>query len=106
MIKGESVPEAHATVEGERRSAFLAAVRSALREQRIRARRSQADVARAVKCSRKRISDFELGLVDPGFNFVVGLAMELGFDLSVRCPSNPFGVDESLNVDMTEIVAI
>lgn len=69
---------------------FVDGLRAALREQRIRARRSQADVARSISCSRKRVSDFELGLCDPGLRFVDRLARELGVSLSFVPPDDPF----------------
>lgn len=82
-------------------AAFIETVRSVLREQRLRARRSQTDVAIAVASSRKRVSDFELGLVDPGFGFVAALAAELGVPLSISTPADPFGGREPLFVDNT-----
>jgi transcriptional regulator with XRE-family HTH domain len=94
------------TLAGEDPSAFMEAVRSVLREQRLRARRSQADVARAVSSSRKRISDFELGLGDPGFGFVAALAVELGTPLSLGAPADPFEARRSLSVDNTQAEVI
>lgn len=79
--------------------ALVARARAVLREQRIRARRSQHDVALAVSSSRKRVSDFELGLADPGFGFVVALAMELGVTLSISGPCDPFERAEPIFVD-------
>jgi transcriptional regulator with XRE-family HTH domain len=87
-------------------AAFMGTVRSVLREQRLRARRSQADVARAVASSRKRVSDFELGLVDPGFGFVAALAIELGVPLSIGIPVDPFYARESLFVDNPPVEVI
>lgn len=50
---------------------------------------SQGKVARLLGCSRKRISEFELGQAEPGFAFVIAYAalMDIGFD--VRCPDGP-----------------
>lgn len=78
------------TSDGDDDIPFVDALRAVLREQRIRARRSQGDVARSLSCSRKRVSDFELGLCDPGLGFVDRLARELGVSLSFVAPGDPF----------------
>jgi len=45
---------------------------------------SQADVAALMGCSRKRVSEFELGLASPSFEFVEGYATLLGARLAYK----------------------
>jgi transcriptional regulator with XRE-family HTH domain len=63
-------------------TSLLIEIREALREERIRRRMSQADAASLLGCSRKRILEFELGLVSPSFAFVTGYARILGAGVS------------------------
>lgn len=51
--------------------------RDLLKAERIRRRISQVDLAKRVNRSRKWLSDFERGIIDPSFVPLIGLAMEL-----------------------------
>ena len=68
--------------QGDKDSMLLIEIRTALREERIRRRMSQAEVASLMGCSRKRISEFELGLASPSFVFVAGYARILDATVS------------------------
>jgi Predicted transcriptional regulator len=65
---------------------LLVEIRLELRQERIRRRMSQSDVATRLGCSRKRIAEFELGLVSPPFEFVERYVGLLGGCLSFRPP--------------------
>lgn len=47
---------------------------------------SQADVASLMGCSRKRVSEFELGLVDASFEFVASYCALLGASVEFIAP--------------------
>jgi len=51
--------------------------RDLLKTERIRRRISQADLAARVGRSRKWLSDFERGVIDPSFVSLIDLAVEL-----------------------------
>lgn len=65
---------------------LLIEIRRSLRDERIRRRMSQAEVASLMGCSRKRVSEFELGLASPSFDFVEGYVALLGAGLDYRVP--------------------
>lgn len=52
-------------------------LRHALKVERIRRRIPQADLAAKVGRSRKWLSDFERGIIDPSFVTVIALALQL-----------------------------
>lgn len=74
---------------------LLVAVRTALRLERLRRRMSQSEVAVVLGCSRKRLSEFELGQTDPGFSFVFSYATLLGFNIRIDPPENDFVESDS-----------
>lgn len=51
--------------------------RDLLKAERIRRRISQVDLATRVNRSRKWLSDFERGIIDPSFVSLIDLAVEL-----------------------------
>jgi transcriptional regulator with XRE-family HTH domain len=55
--------------------------RERLRNERIRRRCSQSDLATRVGRSRKWLSDFERGLIEPSFVVVIALAKELNISI-------------------------
>lgn len=60
---------------------LLVEIRRSLREERLRRRMSQEDAASLMGCSRKRVSEFELGLASPSFDFVMEYSELLGAGL-------------------------
>lgn len=67
-------------------SGLLIEIRQNLRDERIRRRMSQADVASLLGCSRKRVSEFELGLVEASFEFVASYCALLGASIGFIPP--------------------
>lgn len=65
---------------------LLVAVRASLRASRLRLRMSQADVAKRLGCSRKRVSEFELGLASPSFDFVLDYVNLVGGQFNYQEP--------------------
>lgn len=59
-------------------------LRELLRNERIRRRCSQSDLAARVGRSRKWLSDFERGLIEPSFVVVIALANELDFAIELN----------------------
>lgn len=70
-----------------RPSGLLIEIRQNLRDERIRRRMSQLEVASLMGCSRKRVSEFELGLVDASFDFVAGYCALLGASVEFIAPT-------------------
>lgn len=69
---------------------LLIEIRQNLRDERIRRRMSQSEVASLMDCSRKRVSEFELGLVDASFEFVVAYCALLGASVEFIAPTGDF----------------
>lgn len=65
---------------------LLVEIRQSLREERIRRRLSQTDVSSLLGCSRKRVSEFELGLASPSFDFVLEYSSLFGAGLVFTIP--------------------
>lgn len=57
-------------------------LREQLKTERVRQRRSQGNLAAAIGMSRKWLSDYERGLIDPGFTSVIALAQALSFRIT------------------------
>lgn len=67
-------------------SGLLIEIKQNLRDERIRRRMSQADAASLLGCSRKRVSEFELGLADTSFEFVASYCELLGASIEFIPP--------------------
>lgn len=67
---------------------MAAGLRTLLKTERVRRRVSQADLAAKVGRSRKWLSDFERGVIDPAFVTLFALAIELNVKIEYSAAEN------------------